>query len=155
MGMPRYLSPDGIIFNNRAKAIQFMLKNDHILADVEKMKEGLKDDGWDFDEHLPTGWMRKDMQSHNPPIYLSPSFDTFRKKKDAINYMIQQDYHASEIKKIEEYSKTKSLQHKVSVASPDIKRKMFDEKEDQVSDIKKQKMERGTNINKDDTNLPQ
>ena len=153
--MPRYLSPDGIIFNNRAKAIQFMLKNGQTQDKIEKMKEGLKDDGWEFDKHLPTGWMSKDMQSHNPPIYLSPSFDTLRKKKDAINYMIQQGCHTSEIKKLKDYVKNKSHQLKVTASSPNMKRKIIDENEDDVSGNKKQKLGKGFNDSKDETILPE
>ena len=103
--MHKYLSPGGDIFNNRATAVAFMMTNKSSEEDIEKMKAGLKQDGWSYDMKLPNGWMKKELQAKNTVIYLSPSLHTLRKKQQVIQYMETNGYESSEINKMKEYLK--------------------------------------------------
>ena len=77
--MTRYLSPDGIIFLNRALAIKYMIENNLNKKDIDAMISLLKShDGWKTDENLPNGWMKNDLITNT--IYLSPTWETFRNK---------------------------------------------------------------------------
>lgn len=102
LNITRFLSPDGVILKNRAKAIKYMIDNGFDESDVEVMKTLLaKQDGWQVDENLPQGWMKK--QHLHSTSYISPTFETFKHKHDVLDFMKSQGQDDEVVKRTEKY----------------------------------------------------
>ena len=100
--MHKYLSPGGDIFNNRATAVKFMIGNNDSEDAINKMKAGLLQDGWSFDDQLPSQWMIK-VDKSKKATYLSPTFDTLRNNGLVLNYMEIKGYEPNEISRMKDY----------------------------------------------------
>ena len=55
----RLLDPKGKFFQSRSIALRFMLKNNYNKGDIETMRNGLSEEGWEFSDDLPKHWMLK------------------------------------------------------------------------------------------------
>ena len=97
-----FLSPNGVFFNNRAKAIKYMIDNEFEESHIQVMKSLLvNQDGWQVDENLPEGWMEKQMSVTT--AFLSPTWETFTSKIAVIAFMNNQGLDIDVIKKTEKY----------------------------------------------------
>ena len=60
----RYLSPDGRFCSSRVDCLKYMRKENIFLEkDIMEMKEGLKSEGWEFNELLPDGKFVKSLKT--------------------------------------------------------------------------------------------
>ena len=100
--MKRFMSSNGTIFQNRISAIKYMIDNHFEKSEIEKMCSLLKkQDGWESDENLPQGWMKK--RTLSATIYLSPTWETFRSKHHVLKDMKNNGYDEKVIQKTEKY----------------------------------------------------
>ena len=143
--MTKFLSPDGELFMNRASSIKFMIEKKHKDSDIEMMKELLaKEDGWEIDDNLPSNWMKREMPNSNT-LYLSPTFDSFRRKRQVINFMKENGYDEEDLERTSSYFSTGTFKYKVK-SEPTI--------DETGSPAKKSKLEEDEKQWKTDSDLP-
>merc|ERR1719481_1517102 len=82
---------------------------------INKMKNGLVNDGWSYDKNLPSDWMVK--FSKCKTIYLSHEFATLRSNSKVLNYMESKGYASHEITRMKEFmnNRTKDRDHALAV----------------------------------------
>ena len=101
--MIRFMSPNGTIIQNRALAVKYMKDNHYDESSIDAMFSLLiKKDGWQYDENLPDGWMKKQLPS-TTTIYMSSTLQIFKKKHAVISYMKDHNFDEKTLKKTEEY----------------------------------------------------
>ena len=73
-----FMSPNGTILKSRALSIKYMMDKLFERSHIETMFCLLKsEDGWQNDENLPEGWMKKQMPS--VAVFMSPTLEIFKK----------------------------------------------------------------------------
>ena len=144
----KFLSPNGVFFNNRAKAIKYMIDNEFEESHIQVMKSLLvNQDGWQVDENLPEGWMKKQMSVTT--AFLSPTWETFSSKVAVIAFMKNQGLDSEVIKRTEKY-----LYAGKSPATMSIKRKTSGSQESSISPAKRIKIDKKILDCKPDSSLP-
>jgi len=89
----RFLSPDGRFCTSRVEAIKYLLKDGAANnEDLDRLKLGLIQDGWETDPKLPPGWFMKPDRCRGKRKeahynYLSADFQYHRSTKAAIAHM--------------------------------------------------------------------
>ena len=91
----RFVAPDGRFCTNRIDALRYMMKEGiYTTEDIQRMKNGLLQDGWKADDKLPAGWFmkpRKDKVNEATASYhyVSDTFQQFDSTKAAVKFMME------------------------------------------------------------------
>ena len=94
----RYLSPDGRFCSSRVDALKYMRKEEIFLeADIQEMKQGLLNEGWEESDLLPPEWLVKPDKHKEEEAtfnYLAPDFTFLRSTKAAQTFMRNSPTHS-------------------------------------------------------------
>ena len=102
--MHKFLSPNGDYFQSRVSAIKFMIDSNYEPDDIEIMRNLLKtEDGYEEDVHLPGSWLRRKKSNTRLQRFISPTFESFKKKIDVIEYLNNYGCSLLEVKKAKKY----------------------------------------------------
>ena len=55
----KFMDPNGKYFVSRSSALRYMVEKSYSTSDIDKMRQGLKDDGWERNDLLPDNFMVK------------------------------------------------------------------------------------------------
>ena len=97
-----FLSEDGCQFACRRSGLQHMINENAPAEAIESMREKLRFEGWENDDHLPEGWkVRKSEGSTNGMFdvnyyYLSKEGIMFHSTKAVISYMTNSQLYSQE-----------------------------------------------------------
>ena len=96
-----YWAPNGRFCYSRRGALHYMvheLGSDQ--ADVEIMKRGLKDEGWEEDDQsLPKGWIVKTEKKFRSVRFISADFELYKTGRTALKHLITGNYSDKELEK--------------------------------------------------------
>ena len=83
----KVMSPDGMIFNSKVKALTFMIDNSFSDEDINKMRSSFLYDGWSESNLLPDQWRyRKCKAERNEYNFISPSGEVFTSRRSLIEF---------------------------------------------------------------------
>ena len=83
----KVMTPDGVVFNSKVKALTFMIDNSYSDEDINKMRSSFLYDGWSESNLLPDQWRyRKCKSERNEYNFISPSGDVFTSRRSLIEY---------------------------------------------------------------------
>ena len=101
-------APGGKMYTTRLDAIKSLLELDANKEEVALMKEGLKEDGWEVVEYLPSGWMlrkvKRKMKNEYKTEYMTPQLTILKSIRDLILSMKELG--------VDEEGRMKALSHK-------------------------------------------
>ena len=144
-----FMSPNGTILQSRPLAIKYMMDNLFERSHIETMISFLKsEDGWQYDENLPEGWMKKDYKK-SATRYTSPTFETFKRKNDVMEFLGRQSLDKKVIIRIEKY-----LYAGKSPPTKSIKEEPCASQEIAKPTVKKLKIEKEALDRKTDPSMP-
>ena len=84
---------EGRVMNSGTQAFKYLTTETEIYTkqDIDRMKEGLAQDGWFLAHSLPAGWMRKTTTSQESgevrTIIMNPNYKNLKSVKNVISYM--------------------------------------------------------------------
>ena len=109
-GRKYFLMPDGNQFPSLFSALQFMVKEQYPPADIAQLRNCLKQEGWEYDPLLPTGWQCKITKEKN--YYIGRNGEYFTSAKKAYEFLTESsDYTMEDVDgikdKMEQETKSK------------------------------------------------
>merc|ERR1712129_208320 len=93
-GRKYVLMPDGNQFPSLFSALQFMVKEKYEPEDVDEMRKCLKQEGWEYDPLLPSGWQCKITKEKN--LYLGRLGEYFTSAKKAYEFLLESSDYTME-----------------------------------------------------------
>ena len=83
----KLLAPGGMVFNNKVKALNFMIENSYPEDEVNKMRESFVYDGWSESTLLPESWkFRKCKSDRNEYQFIAPSGEIFNSRRGLLEH---------------------------------------------------------------------
>ena len=84
--VPRWLCPQGKLYNSRATAIHSLLTPATTQQEVELWRAGFPTEGFSED-NLPAGWMRKWGKGSHTWMWVSPTFQVIKNQKELVRHL--------------------------------------------------------------------
>merc|ERR1712098_209422 len=105
-----FKSPEGFMFENRVKALEFMINGDYSDEVLSEMRRNLKDEGWYYDKSCPgNNWKIRKLTGKKDYEYLSPNMEIIPSMKAMLSHMqVAGTWPPKEIKNLE--SKMKNIE---------------------------------------------
>jgi len=88
------LMPDGNQFPSLFSAFQFMVKEKYEPEDTDEMRKCLKQEGWEYDPMLPSGWQCRISKDKN--LYLGRLGEYFTSAKKAYEFLVESSDYTME-----------------------------------------------------------
>ena len=83
----KLLAPGGMVFNNKVKALNFMIENSYPEDEVNKMRESFVYDGWSESTLLPESWkFRKCKSDRNEYQFMAPTGEIFNSRRGLLEH---------------------------------------------------------------------
>ena len=83
----KILAPGGIVFNNKVKALNFMIENNFTEHDISRMRQSFVQDGWFESSLLPEHWKyRKCKTDRNEYQFIAPSGEIFNSRRGLLEH---------------------------------------------------------------------
>jgi len=103
-----FKSPEGFIFQNRVKALEFMMHGSYPENLMSLMRNNLNEDGWLHDRSCPVRWKTRKLEGKEGGVdfeYLSPTFEVIPSMQEMLEFMKENRYDLRSIKKLEDKMK--------------------------------------------------
>lgn len=103
-----FKSPEGFVFQNRVKALEFMMHGSYPENFMSLMKNNLSEEGWVHDRSCPVRWKTRKIESLEGTVdyeYLSPTFEVIPSLQEMLEHAKEGGYELRIIKKLEDRMK--------------------------------------------------
>ena len=103
-----FKSPEGFIFQNRVKALEFMMHGSYPENLMSLMRNNLNEDGWVHDRSCPVRWKTRKVVGKEGGVdyeYLSPTFEVVPSMHEMLELMKDSRHDLRIIKKLEDKMK--------------------------------------------------
>jgi len=100
-----FKSPEGFIFQNRVKALEFMMHGNYPENLMSLMRNNLNEDGWLHDRSCPVRWKTRKVEDKDGRVdfeYLSPTFEVIPSMQEMLEFMKENRHDLRIIKKLED-----------------------------------------------------
>ena len=107
----RFLSPDGKFLTNRVTAAKYMLENKYSEEDIELMRRGFEEDGWQESDKIPSGFLLRTKteggERSKPQFLCLKEFNVIQTVRQMLIYLEENDYSQEFMEKIKTISRPK------------------------------------------------
>ena len=93
-GRKYFLMPDGNQFPSLFSAFQFMVKEKYDSEDIDETRKCLKQEGWEYDALLPSGWQCRISKGKN--LYIGRLGEYFTSAKKGYEFLIESSDYTME-----------------------------------------------------------
>ena len=84
----KLLAPNGLVFNSKIKALNYVIENNYDEEDIRKIRESFVYDGWSESTLLPDNWkFRKCKSERNEYMFMAPTGEIFNSRKGLLDYL--------------------------------------------------------------------